>query len=183
MHHVDTWTPKLVGERLIDMSRRSAEVLGFEEAGQARVHVRYLGPAPRRVEGASAVAPTTPARQTAAAAPEADPTSFLPAETEETALAGAPLNEPPARQAPASAHSAEGAFYAQVGAFSDLTNAHRIRDAVSSAGPVTVDVRRTASGGEVFRVRVGPWNSREEADSARRQLVSLGYGETIVAAR
>jgi rare lipoprotein A len=172
-----------VGERLIDMSRRSAEVLGFEEAGQARVHVRYLGPAPRRVDGASAMAPTAPARQTAVVAREAGPTSLIPAETEEPALAGAPLYEPPARQAPAFAHSAEGAFYAQVGAFSDLTNAHRIRDAVSSAGPVTVDVRRTASGGEVFRVRVGPWNSREEADSARRQLVSLGYGETIVAAR
>ena len=55
--------------------------------------------------------------------------------------------------------------------------------AVFAAGPVVVDVRNTASGGELFRVRVGPWNSREEADSARRTLVSLGYGETIVAAR
>jgi cell division protein FtsN len=46
-----------------------------------------------------------------------------------------------------------------------------------------VDVRHSASGGELFRVRVGPWNSAEEAEAARRQLAALGYGETIVAAR
>jgi rare lipoprotein A len=37
------------GGRLIDVSRRTAEVLGFEPQGEARVHVRYLGPAPKRV--------------------------------------------------------------------------------------------------------------------------------------
>jgi cell division protein FtsN len=35
----------------------------------------------------------------------------------------------------------------------------------------------------LFRVRVGPYASREEADAARRTLSSLGYGETIVASR
>lgn len=35
--------------RLIDVSRAAAEVLGFVRAGHARVHVRYLGPAPRLV--------------------------------------------------------------------------------------------------------------------------------------
>lgn len=173
-----------VDERLIDLSRRSAEVLGFEQAGQARVHVRYLGPAPRRVDAAANAAPSAP--QAAAAASRADdgPMSLMPVRVDETALAGAPLYEAP-RSAPAAApaYRGEGAFYAQVGAFSDLSNAHRVRDAASAAGPVTVDVRRTASGGEVFRVRVGPWNSREEADAARRQLVSAGFGETIVAAR
>ncbi len=168
-----------VGERLIDLSRRSAEVLGFEQAGQARVNVRYLGPAPRRVsaEGAAPPAPQTAVAQTG-------PTSLLPALADESPLAGGPAYEPSrqsAAQAPA--YSSAGAFYVQVGAFSDLTNAHRVRDAVSAAGPVNVDVRQTASGGELFRVRVGPWASREEADAARRHLVSLGYGETIVAAR
>jgi rare lipoprotein A len=71
----------------------------------------------------------------------------------------------------------------QVGAFSDLANAHRVRDAVGAAGPVVVDVRRTASGAELFRVRVGPWASLDDADAARRELAALGYAETIVAAR
>jgi len=175
-----------VGERLIDLSRRSAEVLGFEQAGQARVHVRYLGPAPRRVDSAATPVQTPVAASTVT--PTSGPTSLLPAPVETTRadddLAGAPLGGSPPRQVATYAPpAAEGAFYAQVGAFADLTNAHRIRDAVSAAGPVAVDVRRTASGGELFRVRVGPWNTREEAEAARRQLASLGFGEAIVAAR
>jgi rare lipoprotein A len=39
--------------RMIDVSRAAAEVLGFVRAGHARVHIRYLGPAPRRIGAAA----------------------------------------------------------------------------------------------------------------------------------
>ena len=176
-----------VGERLIDMSQGAAQALGFEQAGQARVHVRYLGPAPRRVDAGQGArpAPVAPAPARTALAANDGPLSLTPEQgSGDDALAGAPVGEFVRRPALAThAAAAQGNFFVQVGAFSDLANAHRVRDAVSAAGPVVVDVRNTASGGELFRVRVGPWNSREEADSARRTLVSLGYGETIVAAR
>lgn len=172
-----------VGGRLIDLSRRSAQVLGFEGAGHARVHVRYLGPAPRRVDANGAVPAPSPTPASARLAGEG-PVSLLPAsvDSEDTELAGAPLAPVRAAYTPP-APIAGGGFYVQLGAFSDLTNAHRVRDAVSAAGPVTVDVRNTASGGELFRVRLGPWQSREQAEAARRQLASLGYAESIVAAR
>jgi rare lipoprotein A len=175
-----------VGERLIDMSQGAAQALGFEQAGQARVHVRYLGPAPRRVDAGQGArpAPVAPAPARSALAANDGPLSLTPEQgSGDDALAGAPMGEPVGRPIAPAYAPAQGNFFVQVGAFSDLGNAHRVRDAVSAAGPVVVDVRHTASGGELFRVRVGPWNSREEADSARRTLVSLGYGETIVAAR
>jgi rare lipoprotein A len=175
-----------VGERLIDVSQGAAQALGFEQAGQARVHVRYLGPAPRRVDAGQGArpAPVAPAPARSALAANEGPVSLTPEQGRgDEALAGAPVGEPVRRPAPTYSAAAQGYFFVQVGAFSDLANAHRVRDAVSAAGPVLVDVRNTASGGELFRVRVGPWNSREEADFARRTLVSLGYGETIVAAR
>src|SRR5690606_33753808 len=154
-----------VGERLIDLSRRSAEVLGFEQQGQARVHVRYLGPAPRRVT--SDAAQTAPARQASREAEEG-PISLLPASAAaapagERQMLGAPLGEPQ-RFTPHAAPVA-GGFVVQVGAFSDLNNAHRVRDQAAAAGPVEVDVRTTASGAELFRVRVGPWGSREQAEA------------------
>lgn len=50
------------GGRVIDVSRRAAQVLGFERAGEARVHVRYLGPAPKRAGAARpSQAPSRPA--------------------------------------------------------------------------------------------------------------------------
>lgn len=178
-----------VGERLIDVSRRTAEVLGFEEAGHARVHVRYLGPAPRRVGADGAPAPAStrvPAAPAANEPPEQGPRSLLPPPAPETdyALAGAPEEPAPRYVEVTQRHAAplDGGYVVQVGAFADLSNAHRVRAALAGAGPVSVDVRQTASG-ELFRVRVGPWASREEAEAARRMVASLGYPDAVVAAR
>ncbi|MBY0568139.1 MAG: septal ring lytic transglycosylase RlpA family protein [Hyphomonadaceae bacterium] len=175
-----------VGDRLIDMSRGAADALGFQEQGQARVHVRYLGPAPRRVNADGSMAPASPPSPPPAAAQqdsaEEGPSSLLPP-VSDTSLAGGPDDDAP--YAPAArtyAAPASGNFFVQVGAYSDLSNAHRVRDTVGAAGPVVVDIRQTGAG-ELFRVRVGPWNSREEADDARRQLAALGYGDAVVAAR
>jgi rare lipoprotein A len=166
------------GERLIDLSRGAAQVLGFDQAGHARVHVRYLGPAPRRVNAdgspapASVQAPATPAPAQAEEGP-------LAAQTVETAdLAGAPTGADRPVFAPA---PAMGRYFVQVGAYSDPANAQRVRDAAASAGPVVVDVRTAASGTELFRVRVGPWENREQAEAAQRTLSTLGYAESVVA--
>ncbi len=168
------------GDRLIDLSRGAANVLGFEQAGHARVNVRYLGPAPRRVnvDGSSAEESVhAPASQSAPQHSEEGPHSLLQQPTQTVDLAGTPE-----RPVYSSAPNA-GAFFVQVGAYSDPGNAQRVRDAVSAAGPVVVDTRNTASGAELFRVRVGPWGSREEADAARRTLSTLGYAESVVASR
>jgi rare lipoprotein A len=129
--------------------------------------------------------PAAPPVAPEAADEEEGPTSLLPpsSDTPVAELDGAPVeNERPVAPVYA-APAVAGGYYVQVGAFSDLSNAHRVRDAVGAAGPVVVDVRRSASGAELFRVRVGPWNTAPEADEARRELAAMGYGETIVAAR
>jgi rare lipoprotein A len=172
------------GGRLIDLSRGAATALGFQDAGHARVHVRYLGPAPRRVNADGTPAPASTQLPAAAPAPaqtEEGPRSLLPQQqaVESAELAGGPVEERHAYMPPPPA----GGYFVQVGAFSDPANAQRVRDAVAAAGPVVMDVRTTASGAELFRVRVGPWNSREEADAARQTLSSLGYGDSVVAAR
>jgi rare lipoprotein A len=173
------------GGRLIDLSRGAAQVLGFESAGHARVHIRYLGPAPRRVASDGSPGPASLPSLAPAAVHDDGPTSLLPPPSAqaETDLAGAPVDNPQPAPAYSAPVTAGGGYFVQVGAFSDLSNAQRVRDAVGAAGPVVVDTRRSASGAELFRVRVGPWNSAEEADAARRRLAGMGYGETIVAAR
>jgi rare lipoprotein A len=170
-----------VGERLIDLSRGAATALGFQDAGQARVHVRYLGPAPRRVNADGTPAPASTQVPAVAAPREEGPHSLLPQQqaVESTELAGGPVEE----RRGYTPHPAAGGSFVQVGAFSDPANAQRVRDAVAAAGPVVLDVRTTASGAELFRVRIGPWGSREEADAARQTLSSLGYGDSVVAAR
>jgi rare lipoprotein A len=174
-----------VGNRLIDVSQGAAQVLGIDRAGTARVHIRYLGPAPRHVDanGADVPAPT-PALSGGPAAPaqQEGPASLLPPQNAQAAQP-APVEQTPLPAYQASAPApVGGGYFVQVGAFSELENAHRVRAEVLSAGPVVVDTRATANG-ELFRVRVGPWTSRAEAEAARQTLAQLGYANGIVAAR
>jgi cell division septation protein DedD len=78
--------------------------------------------------------------------------------------------------------SGAGSYFVQVGAFSDVDNAHRVQAAVMSVGQAAVDVRRNRAGAELFRVRVGPFASREAAETARRSVAALGYAESVVVA-
>ncbi|MDX2232920.1 MAG: septal ring lytic transglycosylase RlpA family protein [Hyphomonadaceae bacterium] len=142
------------GGRLIDVSRKTAEVLGFEAQGQARVHVRYLGPAPRRVNGEGA---DVPAKVVPAVAPPPPQTSAAPD-------AGAIKS---------------GAYFVQAGAFSNPVNAERARAVLGEAGPVSVD-RREANGAVLHRVRVGAFPSRAEAEAVRQHVASLGYPASVV---
>jgi cell division septation protein DedD len=70
----------------------------------------------------------------------------------------------------------------QVGAFADISNAHNLQASLQPVGPVEIDVRRT-SYGELFRVRVGPWASRGEAEAALGQIADLGFHDAILASR
>lgn len=181
-----------VGNRLIDLSQGAAQVLGVERNGTARVHIRYLGPAPRHVNAdGSSAAPSSvsPPPVVADRAPlEEGPQSLRPPPAPESELAGGnDADDDVAPSAPMAVtpvnYNTGGGFVVQVGAFSDPANAQRVRETVSAAGQATVDTRRIASGAELFRVRVGPFASRDEADAARQAVASLGYGEAVVAAR
>ncbi|MEJ0061075.1 MAG: septal ring lytic transglycosylase RlpA family protein [Terricaulis sp.] len=172
-----------VGERLIDLSHGAATVLGFDQAGQARVHVRYLGPAPRHVASQGARPVVAAAPQAAPQQPSSGPTSLLPPPSAAPAPASAEAPLPAVQPASYSQPTpARGGYFVQVGAFSDLMNAHRVKAAIETAGPVVVEAAETRQG-EIFRVRVGPLASAAEADAARRALADLGFAETIVATR
>jgi rare lipoprotein A len=159
-----------VGERLIDLSRAAAQVLGFEAQGRARVHVRYLGPAPRRVDADGQAVAEAPAPLAEAPAPSAGPRVLTPE----------PIETAPA--APTPAPTPEAGLFVQVGAFSDLSNAHRVRDEVASVAAASVDVRARA-GRELFRVSVGPFADQAAAGEAQRALAGLGYANTILSQR
>lgn len=146
-----------VGERLIDLSHGVAVALDFVAQGRTQVHVRYLGPAPRRY-GASA---------------DAGPQSLQP-----PAAAPQPASVEPVREQSAAA----GVYFVQVGAFANQNNANNVRDAVAAVGAASVDARSTANG-ELFRVRVGPWATRDEASEALRTLASIGYDQAAITGR
>ncbi len=182
-----------VGDRVLDVSHKAAEVLGFDQQGHARVNVRYLGPAPRHVtdgvmaQGARPPATLSAVQPVSASVATDGPRSLLPP-TQPVADDNAPSEFAPIQPSEANVTpvayqvAAASGYFVQVGAFSDAANAQRVGAAVRSAGSVQVDTRQTAQG-QLYRVRIGPFADREGALSAQRTLADLGYAQTILAAR
>lgn len=159
-------------ERIIDVSRRAAQLLGFHNKGTTRVRVEVL-PEESRIAKAQAMsrsgdmpavtaAPrgtvTAQSLNTATPAPTQAPAARVETSTKpETARADFSLVKPAAAAEPA---PLSNGVWIQAGAFSDIRNAEGLGSRLSSIGAVTISPV-TVNGRELFRVRLGPYPSTE----------------------
>lgn len=142
-----------VDGRIIDLSRRSAQLLGVDRPGTAHVRVRRVFP------GATEIAALTP--------PPAPPP-----------LAAEP---PPVPVSVASVdNAAPGTVFIQVAAVSDAGRAAWLKGFLVSFAPTTVEASPTG----LWRVRLGPFASRDAANPILAQVQAAGYTDarTVVAA-
>jgi cell division protein FtsN len=72
-----------------------------------------------------------------------------------------------------------GGFYVQTGSFSTAENAERQRGAVRSYGFSEIS-QASASGREVYRVRLGPYTTSDAAGIVADRLKRSGYGDARV---
>ena len=169
--------------RVIDVSKRAAQLLGFEEQGTAKVRVRIVD---HGTSGFVADKPVTTQE-------ERDAVSAVPVATVESSalppppgVAVAPaLVEPAAPPAQVVVEAVGPSnLYVQAGAFSLYDNANQLAARLVSFGEANIQsviVGET----EFFRVRVGPLLSIEEADGVLSDLIGSGFRESriIVGAR
>lgn len=185
--------------RILDVSRRAAQLLGFETAGTAHVRVRLLREATLQAQllaqrngGPGVEAPT----QLAAAEPVA-PVSTQTLTPPVAATAPAPTAPPPAASvdaapaprgptshlsliAPAEAATSGSKMFIQAGAFSRLENAERLKDKLARFGTVNVDTVRL-NGASVYRVRIGPIATTREADRTLSSVINSGVPQARLA--
>jgi rare lipoprotein A len=198
-------------DRVIDLSRRSAELLGFRNNGTATVRVKYLGRAP--LNGDDSYERRYLANQSwvqfaAKGNSRKLVVSTLPAENPENLVLpwkeAAPKSEADApvasgwratvKAAAIPPPQATGSIprevkpkvpangpVIQAGSFKSKENADRARNVLSAIAPV--DVTPIAVGGDVyFRVRVGPFSDRSGAEAALAKVTKAGYqGAKMVA--
>ena len=126
-----------------------------------------------REEVVEATAPPKPAAEPAKAAPaDADRARAL--------LEGKTATPPAATAAaPATAAAAER-LVVQVGAFSEETGARTVRQKLEAAGLKTYTHVAETSEGRRIRVRLGPYNSRAEADKAAARVKALGLPAAVL---
>ncbi|MGH6946363.1 MAG: septal ring lytic transglycosylase RlpA family protein, partial [Kiloniellales bacterium] len=189
------------GGRIIDLSRRAAQLLGFERQGTAKVLVEILEAESRQMAalfGAPEIAP--PSSVTAARAP-AVPTQEVTVQSlpppgeigSQTAAALPPVPPPPAEPATPSAvdlgPQPDGvvvqrpvrstSIYIQAGAFQQLQNAVRLQSALARLARAQVAQAQVGQH-SFYRVRIGPLASVAEADRLLATLHAGGHSDARV---
>ncbi len=171
--------------RIIDVSYRAAQLLGFQEKGTALTRVEIVGAPTENMIAPRGVVANPPLVQVAAAprppvavenlsplqgvplAPQlvnATPRFNVGALPPEVTVVGVP---------------ATNRIFVQAGAFASYESAHSVRMALASLGPVaitTVDV----AGRPLYRVRVGPVDSVPRAETTLAMVIARGHTEARI---
>jgi rare lipoprotein A len=183
-----------VAGRIIDMSRRGAQLLGFDQKGTAKVRVEVLAEESRAIAAAAMNANGTQI----AGSPDGGPVpQAAPRPT--VTVEGAPL--PPPKSTPsrtvappvtvAGSTTDDGRFmpapvveqkplppgpqriYVQAGSFTIYDNANKLRARLNSISPTNISSAMVGDT-QFFRVRVGPFESVDRADQVLSQVIQSG---------
>lgn len=182
-----------VGGRVIDVSRAAARALGFEAEGTAKVRVKILVPESIQVallarrngggEDLSGERIEAVPRVPVAAGPLSENVRLVA--TQQTMPPAPPPVPPPARTVAAlpsvgtTIPAQPRQIYIQAGAFAQADNAVKVRQKLDPLGPVTVAAAK-ANGGDLYRVRLGPFANRGDADKALQRVVGAGFGDARI---
>jgi len=190
--------------RIIDVSRRAAQLLGFENLGTARVKVEILVEESLGLKLASGGGAGGVAQQIAAVpVAKVSSSNLEPVEGEgisagasETAsgATAATISETPASEAPAAARGLatigvdadyavvavrDTLLYIQAGAFTVYDNAYNMQRRLTDIGEVTITAFEI-NNAYLYRVRLGPITSIQMADALLEQVIKAGYPEARV---
>lgn len=162
-------------DRIIDLSRRSANLLGFARNGTAPVRVRYLGRAP--INGDDRYERRFLAQQ----------------RWHRPRYAGrqeGPLHVGTIARSRPSSYSAasggQGGLFIQVGSFSNPQNAERMRHHISRVGPAHITEKfdaRSRGQRALYQVKLGPYAHGDEARAVLEKVVGAGVRDAVIIKR
>jgi rare lipoprotein A len=172
-----------VDTRIMDLSKRAADKLGYRNKGIAKVKVQLIGPAPLRDSNAhmmamnDAVDNGASLNQIAAMAQGDD--SVQVAEVSPRKMRSQPLPESQvAFDEPAPSPTG---YMVRVALFHDRANANAAYQALAEYGPTQI-VKAVGANGPLYRVEIGPIDSEQDAQVALSNAVSSGYGDARIVA-
>jgi DedD protein len=139
--------------------------------------------APATVAKADVVAEDAPpVVTTARVEPEVEESQPAAQPRPAASAAPAPSAAPETPKASAVVAGTQSAWFVQLGSFSEEENARRLVQRVSTFGYRADITNHRASGRVMYRVRVGPEDSRGRAQAAASALTAHGFPAQIVAA-
>jgi len=176
--------------RIIDLSRRAAQLLGFKKQGIAKVRVRIIPSEqdsfvmrPRKISPTEQRQVKTAPRKTVKVAALPPPTgqagaSAINRSVPKVTPARAPAQTTPVvrRAVPA---AADTRLFVQAGSFSSYENALRLKARLSSVGETRI-THVLVNATDWYRVRVGPLSDVASADRVLDRIVSQGLDDARI---
>lgn len=158
--------------RIIDVSRRAAQLLGFFQEGTTKVRVQAVRARPG--EPLIIEADNDPARNGATTADAVIPPA-VPARATVAEPTPAPALIAAAATAPSGTSGGSiSAIYVQAGAFADPDNARRLSAELARFGTART-MHAKIDDRMIYRVRLGPLATAQDADSLRSRMIAAGY--------
>ena len=170
------YQPPAAGVDAFDLVRKDGEVPGLQSLPEETAregddfHIRPSGQSSETVISvtkpkATAVPDTPPAgkaapsQTTTASRPQAKPTQPTTTPTRPSTSTSTSQAQQPTKKA-----TNQNDFWVQTGAFSTITKAEGIKATLASKGITSIIENRELNGATIFRVRVGPYTSQNEAN-------------------
>lgn len=162
-----------VKNRIIDISEKGAEMLGYKNKGIAKVKVEILADESRAIKEAMLSKDNSSKIYTAA---QKNMQTAVPVQTANitpvpatTAPQKVALNQP----------TESGTFFVQVGAFTDYEKAKQMASAMERFGRVSIYEAYLSKDG-IYRVRLGAYNSRDEALQILDRVLDYGHADVTI---
>ncbi|MCH2549364.1 MAG: septal ring lytic transglycosylase RlpA family protein [Alphaproteobacteria bacterium] len=170
--------------RIIDVSRRGAQLLGFERKGTTKVKVEFLSKESRNLKiealnnkimkgNQPKINPSPRLTVVSKSVNSKEITNSLSKDVLDNIKTRKKYSAPPLSKTVNVLPVIPSEIYVQTGTFSKLQYALRMRDKVYKIGPTQIS-RHTIGGNELFRVRIGPMDNIDAADKTLLQLAKSG---------
>jgi rare lipoprotein A len=170
--------------RIIDVSRRAAQLLGFQRSGTTPVRVEIIADESQRLK-LLALNGKIPKDQKISSAVRSTPVESIPlTDLNSDRPAAAPANPPVSSTPPSKAEtvsslrtqpvSGKEQIFVQAGAYIGFPNASKARTRLSRFGAAWLSETRVGRQ-KYYRVRIGPLQSVDDADKVLSQIISAGF--------
>jgi rare lipoprotein A len=177
-----------VDTRIIDLSKKAADVLGYRNKGKTHVRVKLIGPAPLH-DSANHMMAMNQAMNSGATMSQIAALSDNPNAAAPIQVAEAAPQRPKMRAVQASVQQASlpanesvtsgGSYIVRVAVFHSLENATTAYQALASVGPTQI-IKAVGANGPLYRVQIGPLDNQADAETARDNAIANGYEDARI---
>jgi len=167
-----------VKNRIIDLSQKGAELLGYKTKGVTKVKVEIMAKESRALKEAM-IASNNKAKATDAAVKYGEVKAVAQNNEPAQEKVNLALREQEIPLQTQNKPADEGTYFVQVGAFSDYQKAKQTADSMQRFGKVTIHEAYLSKDG-IYRVRIGAYHSRDEALQILDRVLDYGHADVTI---